>query len=41
MLNAKYGLHLTGDDIGALGQKVLGMETDFRLMVSGLKFGFC
>ena len=30
MLNAKYGLSLTGDDISALEQKVPGMETDFR-----------
>ena len=30
MVNAKYGLSLTGDDIGALGQKVLGIETDFN-----------
>jgi len=30
MVNAKYGLSLTGDDIGALGKKVLNMETDFN-----------
>lgn len=30
MLNAKYGLSMTGDDIGALGQRVLGMEKDFN-----------
>ena len=30
MVNAKYGLSLTGDDIGALGQRVLGMEVDFN-----------
>ncbi|MFH1082377.1 MAG: aldehyde ferredoxin oxidoreductase C-terminal domain-containing protein, partial [Pseudomonadota bacterium] len=30
MINAKFGLSLTGDDIGALGQKVLGIETDFN-----------
>ena len=30
MINAKYGLTLTGDDIGALGQRVLKMETDFN-----------
>ncbi len=30
MINAKYGLSLTGDDIGALGQRVLKMETDFN-----------
>ncbi len=30
MVNAKYGLSLTGDDIGALGKKVLGIETDFN-----------
>ncbi len=30
MVNAKYGLSLTGDDIGALGVKVLKIETDFN-----------
>ncbi len=30
MVNAKYGLTLTGDDIGALGQRVLKMENDFN-----------
>jgi aldehyde:ferredoxin oxidoreductase len=30
MVNAKYGLSLTGDDVSALGQKILGMETDFN-----------
>jgi len=30
MLNAKYGLSLTGDDVGALGMKVLKMEADFN-----------
>ena len=30
MLNAKYGLSFTGDDIGALGQRVLKMERDFN-----------
>ena len=30
MLNAKYGLSLTGDDVGALGQRVLKMERDFN-----------
>jgi aldehyde:ferredoxin oxidoreductase len=30
MVNAKYGLSLTGDDIGALGKQVLGMERDFN-----------
>jgi len=30
MINAKYGLSLTGDDVGALGQKVLGIEKDFN-----------
>ncbi len=30
MLNAKYGLSLTGDDIGSLGQRVLKMERDFN-----------
>jgi aldehyde:ferredoxin oxidoreductase len=30
MVNAKYGLSLTGDDIGALGQKVLKTEIDFN-----------
>ncbi len=30
MVNAKFGLSLNGDDVGALGQKVLGMETDFN-----------
>ena len=32
MLNAKYDLSLTGDDVGALGQKVLKMERDFNMM---------
>ncbi len=31
MVNAKYGLSLTGDDIGALGQKILGIERDFNV----------
>ncbi len=31
MLNAKYGLSLTGDDVGALGAKVLGIEKDFNV----------
>ncbi|MFP3912657.1 MAG: aldehyde ferredoxin oxidoreductase C-terminal domain-containing protein, partial [Desulfobacteraceae bacterium] len=31
MVNAKYGLSLTGDDIGALGQKILGIEQDFNI----------
>jgi len=30
MVNAKYGLTLTGDDIGALGKRVLSMEKDFN-----------
>ncbi|MBW1707424.1 MAG: aldehyde ferredoxin oxidoreductase [Deltaproteobacteria bacterium] len=30
MVNAKYGLSLTGDDVGALGQRVLKMERDFN-----------
>ncbi|MBW1734335.1 MAG: aldehyde ferredoxin oxidoreductase [Deltaproteobacteria bacterium] len=30
MVNAKFGLSLNADDVGALGQKVLGMETDFN-----------
>ena len=30
MLNAKYGLTLTGDDVGALGAKILGIEKDFN-----------
>ena len=30
MVNAKYGLSLTGDDVTALGQKVLGWEVDFN-----------
>jgi len=30
MLNAKYGLSLTGDDIASLGQRVLKMERDFN-----------
>jgi len=30
MMNAKYGLSLTGDDIGALGQNVLKTEIDFN-----------
>jgi aldehyde:ferredoxin oxidoreductase len=30
MLNAKYGLSLTGDDVGALGAKILGIEKDFN-----------
>ncbi|MBU2549738.1 MAG: aldehyde ferredoxin oxidoreductase [Proteobacteria bacterium] len=31
MLNAKYGLSLTTDDVGALGQRVLNIEKDFNL----------
>ncbi len=31
MINAKYGLSLTGDDAGALGKRVLEMERDFNL----------
>ncbi len=30
MLNAKYGLSLTTDDVGALGQKVLSIEREFN-----------
>lgn len=30
MVNAKFGLTLTGDDIASLGQRVLGMERDFN-----------
>ncbi|MGD9123540.1 MAG: aldehyde ferredoxin oxidoreductase C-terminal domain-containing protein [Desulfarculaceae bacterium] len=30
MLNAKYGLSLTGDDVSALGQKILQTEMDFN-----------
>jgi aldehyde:ferredoxin oxidoreductase len=30
MVNAKYGISLTGDDVGALGQKILKMERDFN-----------
>jgi len=30
MINAKFGLTLTGDDISSLGQRVLGMERDFN-----------
>ncbi len=30
MVNAKFGLSFTGDDIGALGQRVLKMEVDFN-----------
>jgi aldehyde:ferredoxin oxidoreductase len=30
MVNAKYGLSLTGDDFTALGQRVLTMERDFN-----------
>ena len=30
MLNAKYGLSLTGDDIASLGQRVLKMERNFN-----------
>ncbi|MEA2040572.1 MAG: aldehyde ferredoxin oxidoreductase C-terminal domain-containing protein [Thermodesulfobacteriota bacterium] len=30
MVNAKYGLSLTGDDVGSLGQKVLKTERDFN-----------
>ncbi len=31
MINAKYGLSLTGDDAGALGKRVLEMERDFNV----------
>lgn len=30
MVNAKFDLELTGDDIGALGARVIGMEVDFN-----------
>ena len=30
MVNAKFGLSLTGDDIASLGKRVLGMERDFN-----------
>ena len=30
MVNARFGLSLGGDDVGALGQKVLGTEIDFN-----------
>ena len=30
MVNAKYGLSLTGDDVTSLGQRVLTMERDFN-----------
>ena len=30
MVNAKYGLKLTGDDVTGLGQKVLSIERDFN-----------
>ncbi len=30
MVNAKYGLSLTADDVGALGQKILSTERDFN-----------
>ena len=31
MVNAKFGLSLTEDDVAALGQKVLGIERDFNV----------
>ena len=31
MLNAKYGLSLTTDDVSALGQKILSIEKDFNV----------
>jgi len=31
MLNAKYGLSLTTDDVSALGQRVLNIERDFNI----------
>lgn len=31
MVNAKYGLSLTGDDIFALGRRILKMEKDFNI----------
>ena len=30
MINAFYGLSLTGDDVTALGKKILSMERDFN-----------
>jgi len=30
MLNARYGLQLTGDDVTALGKTVLRVERDFN-----------
>lgn len=31
MLNAKYGLSMTGDDVAALGKRILKMERDFNM----------
>lgn len=31
MLNAKYGLSLTGEDVAALGQKIITLERDFNV----------
>jgi aldehyde:ferredoxin oxidoreductase len=30
MINARYGLKLTGDDVAALGRKILSTERDFN-----------
>ncbi len=30
MLNAKFGWHLTGDDVTGLGKRILTMEVDFN-----------
>jgi aldehyde:ferredoxin oxidoreductase len=30
MINAFYGLNMTGDDVAQLGQKILKMERDFN-----------
>jgi len=38
MLNAEYGLSLTGDDVAALGKKVLKMEREFNAAAGLTKF---
>jgi hypothetical protein len=37
LLNSFYGLNLTGDDVSALGRKILDMERDFNRLAGFTK----
>jgi len=39
MINAFYGLNLTGEDVGELGKKVLKMEREFTQELASLRPG--